>query len=872
MASTRPKSAYEMIIDWSPSRPVWQQDALRRIVAKGKLSDHDIADLVQLCLKGQGKPGIALEATPLTGPERFTRTTAGGTITLRSISEVENANRLAANQLLSFAPTGLTVIYGDNGVGKSGYARILKRACRARFTAPVLPNAFEPAAGEKATARIGWADEGIECPPVEWSDDGHPHFCLSAVSVFDRESAAVHVREENEVAFRPFGLDVPDELAAVCQSIKDKLTAEQTRLGAARDALFTSPTFSPTTAVGRIMSALRPDTDLAPLRVLEPMSDAELGRLTRLTEDLAGDPLKAAGMERAWATSLDRFAADLDIALANCSLDRLDALLASADDARTKRAAARLAANEAFSTAVVPGVGEQPWRILWEAARKYSDTLAYPDQVFPGGGEDASCVLCHQQLDASARRRLQAFEDFIRSDTENQAREAEKVFAEKLRAIDDAPIKISAFPFRVQLSLRDRACGKAVLKCLSAARLRRAMCLRALKDELKPSWPAVPANPGGALRDLAVAARLYADELAEAADIVGRTRLEAERDALRDRSALGDLLSKAQVEIERLADLRRLGLCLAETNTTEVTKLGNAIADHVITPKVRDRFQEEIQKLAASRVRVDIVRSGGKFGSPQYQVRLFANEKAKVHSVLSEGEQTCVALAVFLTELATASFASTLVFDDPVSSLDHRWRQKVAERLVEEAQIRQIIVFTHDLVFLNDLQTLATRAGIVHKEIGLIQTSLGAGVVQDGLPWIGQRVPERLDNLEKEARAARALYEANDDQGYGAAVATFYNRLRSTWERALEDVAFCNVIHRHRDYIDTKDLKKVAALETGDITAWKNGFKICCDITDAHDPSRGRNAALPPPEDLLKHVQELSEWARALRERHKLIN
>src|SRR3546814_13563438 len=68
----------------------------------------------------------------------------------------------------------------------------------------------------------------------------------------------------------------------------------------------------------------------------------------------------------------------------------------------------------------------------------------------------------------------------------------------------------------------------------------------------------------------------------------------------------------------------------------------------------------EIVRLAASKVRVEIVRSGGKYGSPQYQVRLFAKPDAKVHEILSEGEKTCVALAAFMTELATAMQRSAL--------------------------------------------------------------------------------------------------------------------------------------------------------------------------------------------------------------------
>lgn len=56
-----------------------------------------------------------------------------------------------------------------------------------------------------------------------------------------------------------------------------------------------------------------------------------------------------------------------------------------------------------------------------------------------------------------------------------------------------------------------------------------------------------------------------------------------------------------------------------------------------------------------------------------------------------------------------------------------------------------------------------------------------------------------------------------------------------------------------------------------DTAAWAAGFKICCDITDAHDPSRGRNASPPPPGDLLKHVGELKDWTENLRVRQAAI-
>src|SRR3546814_8192983 len=90
--------------------------------------------------------------------------------------------------------------------------------------------------------------------------------------------------------------------------------------------------------------------------------------------------------------------------------------------------------------------------------------------------------------------------------------------------------------------------------------------------------------------------------------------------------------------------------------------------------------------------------------------------------------------------------------------------------------------------------------------------------------------------------------------------------------RGLEDIAFVRVIQRHRDYINAKDLKKVSALNEADCDAFAAGFKKCCDIVDAHDPSSGRNSAPPPPTDLFQDIQALKDWAASLRDRQKKID
>ena len=86
-----------------------------------------------------------------------------------------------------------------------------------------------------------------------------------------------------------------------------------------------------------------------------------------------------------------------------------------------------------------------------------------------------------------------------------------------------------------------------------------------------------------------------------------------------------------------------------------------------------------------------------------FQVCFVKKPNEPVGDIFSEGEYRCIALAAFLAELVTSRLHSGIIFDDPMSSLDHIHRKSVAARLVEESQHRQVIVFTHNITFLYEL-------------------------------------------------------------------------------------------------------------------------------------------------------------------------
>ncbi|MBN0567070.1 hypothetical protein JTM29_36270, partial [Pseudomonas aeruginosa] len=95
------------------------------------------------------------------------------------------------------------------------------------------------------------------------------------------------------------------------------------------------------------------------------------------------------------ATRVDELANNITAAAGIVSDDALDARqlahrsLVEAEAA--ERAASELLQDEDASQ-LLAGTGQGPWAMLFNAAREYSTSTAYPEQAFPVTGEGAVCV------------------------------------------------------------------------------------------------------------------------------------------------------------------------------------------------------------------------------------------------------------------------------------------------------------------------------------------------------------------------------------------------------------------------------------------------------------------------------------------------
>src|SRR5690606_1483429 len=63
----------------------------------------------------------------------------------------------------------------------------------------------------------------------------------------------------------------------------------------------------------------------------------------------------------------------------------------------------------------ISGITTNLWKVLWEAAREFSDKEAYPDKTYPNTANEAKCVLCQQDISTEAKKRFESLETFIKN-------------------------------------------------------------------------------------------------------------------------------------------------------------------------------------------------------------------------------------------------------------------------------------------------------------------------------------------------------------------------------------------------------------------------------------------------------------------------
>lgn len=852
---------------WSKDLSAWQQDAIVRLYTDRNLSAADLEDLYALA-KGEagipdpeGRAPKKLQDAQVAPPADSARL-----VQLAGIKDLNNVNALVNGGYLPIALAGLTVIYGENGAGKSGYSRVFKHACRARDRRePILPDAnLDPKTVGVAQAVFEVVIDGT-ATDLPWRYGGQPPEPLSDISIFDTHCARAYIDNHGDFAYAPYGLDILEGLVSACNKLKVRATQEKaanTPSDAAYAALAKEQT-----VVAKVLLGIPAKTKPEDIEALSTLSEVEQERFALLTKTLSEvDPKQKAQTLRQKVTRFTALKDRITGAVGLVTDEKIGTLQALIGKSKVAKVAAELAATEFKQTAgQLAGTGGDEWKDLFAAARAFAE-VSHPEHKFPGLPEDATCPLCQNTLGQEGVARLVRFDAFIKETAEKAATDAREIAATAYRTLQQAALDVMFRDALVEeITEIEPALATACTSIQEGLVARQKAALEAAAGKLL--WeevPKLPDEPQPALAAIVSGLLDQAKTLEATADEKIRAAMVAEKLELEARRRLSEIKTAVLEAMVKYETCRKLQACIDGMDTRAISRKSTDLSRTTASQELADALNEEFKRLKVHQLRV-VMKPESPGGKTQFKLTLQLPGGGTPAAILSEGEQRAIAIASFLAEIKLGKKRGGLVFDDPVSSLDHRRRWELAERLAIESLTRQVIVFTHDIYFLCILEQKADEAGATLTKNYIRRTAQGFGVHSENLPFDVLGTKDRLARMRQMLVIVRKVEQEGNDDEHRRLTAACYGRLRLAWERCIEEVLFNGAVQRFGEGVSTQRLKSVVVTDD-DYREIEAGMTKSSKFEHDAATAVGR-LPVPDPDELGEDIERLASWRDVVNKR-----
>jgi energy-coupling factor transporter ATP-binding protein EcfA2 len=850
---------------WLAGLPKWLQTAAANLLNSQKRPDEgEVAALADLCVSEQTGGSAHFTSVPVGA---FGTPASGAAVRIRSIGGVTGVNALDAKAALDFGDASLGVVYGHNGTGKSGFARLTKHAANTRVRSEILADVFVESGPECGADFV--IERGGVPAQLRWEAKSGPLPPLKHLHVFDTDVARFYITEKAEASYEPRRLRFLTSLVEISDRVKAEL---QRRKDALPSRLPAIPVDRAATQLASFLNQLSAKVSSDAVKKKLARDKSHVDRATALQEALKA-PDHATRIEelKKALTGLDSLVLTLTTLKAKLTPEHIEKVAAAGASAAKARKAATQAAAQTFEHALLPGVGEAPWQAMWEAARTYATTVAYPTHAFPHV-DDALCPLCQQGLAGEAHARMVSFDTFVTGEIERKAKVAEAAYAGLVGALPSLPplvdwlSRFSVIP-----------AGEEAAATLHAAAYSALVLLRTSVD---------PADVGivdftavGSLVE-AHRASLNAEKalLTTAQDAGGRAKLEAELLELRMLEWCNENLQAILDELERRKTISILDGAQKRTSTTSITKKKNELAEDELTGGYQQRFREELMALGAGRIPVKPVSASGVKGQVKFSLSIDGGKRAASPAqVLSEGEARIVALAAFLADVTVAGARTPFVFDDPISSLDIEFEERVVERLLALSKVRQVIVFTHRLSLVTLLNEAVKKENTASKRVdGVPSLKLKVvtlrriegriGLVTD-TNVLESKVDKALNQiLSPRLTTAKKLADTGDVEAFCSAMKAICSDIRILAERAVEEELLSSVVLRFRRSVVTKDKLSLLAKINAEDCAFIDGLMTRFSAFEHSQPAE-LPAPMPSHAEVVTAAEALRNWVVEFRGR-----
>lgn len=774
---------------------------------------------------------------------------------LKCLQHENGVNALEPDATIPFHHK-LTVIYGKNGSGKSGFVRILKRVAGSRTQEDVWQNVHNVKSQNRCRAKITYKSDDKDTT-YQWNGDNKVS-PFDQMAIFDGKCIPIYLNKSLNFSYQPYGFELFQDLSNSVKGLQERLAADiQT---AENDKPIIDDIFNEETSIGTFVAKITSVTKLDELNKLPTWNQktkkdlvdkrkksAELQYLDQQAELLRTRHQKIKALEDA----LIQVQSDLSTQ----SINAYYGLIKKFNQLKKKQVAKKGKTLEDYAIA---GMESDEWERFIDAGEDYiriAEHDAYPS-------DDDRCVYCQQKLSKSAQKLIRLYRDLFQNEETSGIEDVEAKLDEALSDIDKSSFadefQYDEGDFGKMLQKRTAAAAFAALKEADNLAHKLASTLKSKKTQKFQ-----PVKTSGIIASIRKA-RAHVEADIKSLEETQRNIFKKSKELDRAIAELQDIqkYSKHRSQIKKYIEIERWiakasPLLGSKLNTKSITDLGKRAWRELVSDSFKKRFQGEVIYLDAPGVNLEF---RGEYGS---QIRAKNMEGLEgIDKFLSEGEQKAVALADFFAELSMQHEHAPVIFDDPATSFDHERKEKIAKRIVCESGSRQIVVFTHDLMFASYLYdqikeengNIDSNKAQFHdlrseaNNIGIVTENYYPGSIRFDvyIKKIEARIP-RLEVLSGEAKM---------DGIKGA-----YGMLRGAIEKAVEERIFGRVITRWSDQIQMHNTSR-ASLSREKLDKAKELHEIFSRYIEAHNQSDEMvQNALPNIAQFKADIQQVKEIA-----------
>lgn len=843
--TTNKKAIVDFLWDWTSNLGDWSKLLIHKIVTtENPLSDTERKEVFNYFLQSI-KLYTGLPALNIIKP---TYSPTSNKINLESLSEISGVNKLAKDQTIDFSKN-ITVIYGENGTGKTGYSRVLKNlGFSYDINKAILPNIYEE--DEPQSATIKYKTNGTSKSFI-W-DGENTDSELESISVFNSNCVQFSLVDRNlivsPIGFHLFQL-VSEELNGLSQLLRLKVAEHSTDLPWL-DSL-TSET--PQHTFISSLSANSSEQKLAELSEFTPTHQ----------ENLEAREKELANLNKALLQS--------EIQSMNNQLNELNSIISKVESTKNVLNPTKwqklIALNkqitelEKQTKSGIKEIAEERGIELYETDEfksfihtaesyiKLIDTLDYPI-------DGDTCIYCLQPLDVSAMELIKSYRALLNDKTQ-----------ESLDALYKKKIELIEGVKQVDTNIVLHYPSFGVDKDETVIQPKQFVDYNKSLSDLKTAFTtdtiissSVFSFDYQVILDFILKKRTKISEtLSQKSEVLGsiatkEDALKKTIDELKDRKYLSAKVDKVKTVIANHKIKNRLQRESRVFSTNAISRQTSLARERLIQQNFQDLFKKELRAFRKSNIKIDYT-----FKTDRGSSKVLQNiSNHALADILSEGEQSAIALAEFLTELQLDNTIAPVIFDDPVNSLDHKIIDQVVKRLIELSKTRQVIVFSHSILLFNSFiqqSNLDYQKEAVDFKFHRVKVNFGVTGVLDEVEEINsyKYYRKKLNNL---------LNTNTDGKDEAALAAEGYGHLRSLIEISVERELLKNTIARYGKGVSFPAFLRVDGSKIDESKQILNDiYEKCCVSIDGHS-SPEQVPTTPTMEELRMDFDEFQKMRK----------